>query len=239
MVDSRPGTTRDAIDTPLCRDGRNYVFIDTAGLRRRSRISERLEKYSVIRALKSLERCDVALVLIDGYEGLTEQDTRVIEFAAESGRALLLIVNKWDLVHKDSRTIDGYKNRISREIKTFDYIPVLFVSALTGQRVGRIFAAIQEVVEESRKRIPTGNLNQWLHDALQALPPPPSRNRPVKIYFLSQVKASPPTFVFFTNRPQDITEPYRRFLLRRLREKYGFSGVPIRFLFRQRKKESP
>ena len=239
MVDSRPGTTRDAIDTPLSWDGKKYVFIDTAGLRRRSRITERLEKYSAVRALKSLERCDVALVLIDGYEGLTEQDARIIEFAVECGRAVLLIVNKWDLVQKDSRTIDGYKKRIYREIKTFDYIPVFFISALTGQRVRRIFAAIQEVVEEYRKRIPTGNLNQWLQETLQALPPPSSRNRPVKIYFLSQVNAAPPTFVFFTNRPEDITESYQRFLLRRLRERYGFSGVPIRFLFRQRKKELP
>jgi GTP-binding protein len=239
MVDSRPGTTRDAIDTPLSRDGKKYVFIDTAGLRRKSRITERLEKYSVIRALKSLERCDVALVLIDGYEGLTEQDARITEFASECGRAILLIVNKWDLVQKDSRTIDGYKKRIYGEIKTFDYIPVLFISALTGQRVSRIFAAIEQVVKEYRKRIPTGNLNKWLQETLQELPPPLSRNRPVKIFFLSQVTASPPTFVFFTNHPQAITESYQRYLLRRLRKRYGFSGVPIRFLFRQRKKETP
>lgn len=239
MVDSRPGTTRDAIDTPLSRDGKKYVFIDTAGLRRKGRITERLEKYSAIRALKSLERCDVALVLIDGYEGLTEQDARITEFAAECGRAILLIVNKWDLVQKNSRTIDGYKKRIYGEIKTLDYIPVLFISALTGQRVSRIFAAIEQVVEEYRKRIPTGNLNKWLQETLQELPPPFFRNRSVKIFFLSQVTASPPTFVFFTNHPQAITESYQRYLLRRLRERYGFSGVPIRFLFRQRKKETP
>jgi GTP-binding protein len=238
MVDSQPGTTRDAIDTPLSRDGKKYVFIDTAGLRRKSRITQRLEKYSTIRALKSLERCDVALVLIDGYEGLTEQDARITEFAAECGRAILLIVNKWDLVQKDSRTSAAYKERISREMKTLDFVPVLFVSALTGQRVSRIFAAIEQVVGEYRKRIPTGNLNQWLQETLQKSSPPIWRGRPGKIYFLSQVAASPPTFVFFMNHPQAVTESYQRFLLRRLRERYGFAGVPIRFLFRQRKKES-
>ncbi|MDH4268067.1 MAG: ribosome biogenesis GTPase Der, partial [Deltaproteobacteria bacterium] len=164
VVDSTPGTTRDAIDTPLKREGRKYIFIDTAGIRRKSRVSKRLEKYMTIRALRSLERCDVAMLLLDGFEGLTDQDARIAEFAEENGRALILVVNKWDLVGKDTSTQEQYKKRIRKEIKTLDYVPILFISALTGQRVSKIFATIDAVISEYRKRIATGELNQWLQE---------------------------------------------------------------------------
>jgi GTP-binding protein len=237
IVDSTPGTTRDTLDTLLLHEGRRYVFIDTAGIRRKSRVTERVEKYSAIRALKSLERCDVALVLIDGFEGLTEQDARIAEFAEESGRALILVVNKWDLVQKETRTMEDYKERIRREMKTLDYVPVLFISALTGQRASRIFQGIDEVIAEHRKRVTTGELNTWLREAVQSYLPPAFRNRPVKLLFISQVSVAPPTFVLFVNEPQGLGESYRRYLLRRLRDRYGFSGTPLRLFIKKRRKE--
>jgi len=238
IVDSTPGTTRDAIDTPLLREGRKYIFIDTAGIRRKSKVTQPLEKYSAIKALKSLERCDVALVLLDGFEGLTEQDARIAEFAEENGRAMILVVNKWDLVQKDTSTLEGYKKRIGREMKTLDYVPILFISALTGQRVSKIFTIIDQVIAEHRKRISTADLNGWLQEAVESHPPPLYRNRRVKLYYISQVSAAPPTFILFTNEPQGLDEAYRRYLLRRLREKYGFTGTPLRLFLKKRRKIS-
>ncbi len=238
VVDSAPGTTRDSIDIRLTRDGREYVFVDTAGIRRQSRIALPLEKYAVIRALKSLERCHVALILLDGFEGLTEQDARIMEFAEESGRAMILVVNKWDLVEKDAHTQQRYKERIYGVLKTFDYVPVLFISALTGSRVANIFPAIDQVVKEHRKRISTSELNQWLKETVQINAPPLSTHkRPVRLYYMSQVSVSPPAFLFFTNDPRAVNESYRRYLARRLRDSFGFSGTPLRLFFRQRKKE--
>jgi len=236
IVDSKPGTTRDTLDTPLVRGGKNYTFIDTAGIRRRTRITEPVEHYSVIRALKSLERCDVALILIDGYEGLTEQDMHIVEMAGERGRAIILLVNKWDLVEKDTSTAARYTERIHQEMKTNDYVPVLFISALTGQRVSKIFALIETVVQEYRKRIPTGDLNRWLQETIRTFPPPTYRNHAVKLYYISQIDVSPPVFVLFANAPKGLQEPYQRYLTRRLREEFGFAGVPLRFLIRQRQR---
>jgi GTP-binding protein len=238
IVDAIPGTTRDSLDTPLLREGRRYIFIDTAGIRRKSKITQRVETYSAIKALKSLERCDVALILIDGFEGLTEQDARIADFAAESGRAMILVVNKWDLVQKDTQTMEEYKERIRREMQTLDYVPTLFISALTGQRVTRIFQTIGEVISEHRKRITTGELNNWLQEAIESYPPPLYRNRRVKLFYISQVSTAPPTFILFVNDPQSLAEPYQRYLLRRLREKYGFTGIPLRLYLRKRKKET-
>ena len=237
VVDSVPGTTRDSIDTPLTREGRQYLFIDTAGIRRKSKVSERLEKYSAIKALKSLERCDVALVLLDGFEGMTEQDARIAEFAAESGRAVILVVNKWDLVEKETSTMERYVERIRKELRTLDYLPVLFISAMTGQRVDKIFAAIDQVVAEHRKRISTGDLNRMLREALQSTPPPLHHNHQVKFFYISQVQTAPPTFVLFVSEPHGVPEPYQRYLTRRLRDRYGFAGTPLRIFFRQRGKE--
>lgn len=237
VVDSTPGTTRDAIDTPLRREGRKYIFIDTAGIRRKSKVSKRLEKYMTIRALKSLERCDVAVILLDGFEGLTDQDARIAEFAEENGRALIFIVNKWDLVEKETSTLEQYKKRIRKEIKTLDYVPILFISALTGQRVSKLFETIDAVISEHRKRIATAKLNQWLQEIFQNNPPPLAGSRTVKLYYISQVTTAPPTFVLFTNEPRGVTEPYLRYLMRQLRERYGFAGTPLRILLRRRKKE--
>jgi GTP-binding protein len=238
VVDSSPGTTRDAIDTPFIKEGKKYIFVDTAGIRRKSKVTKRLEKYSAVKALKSLERCDVAVILLDGFEGLTEQDARITEFAAESGRAILLVVNKWDLVEKEPSTPSRYRERIHREMKTLNYLPILFVSALTGQRVNKIFAAIDEVAAEHRKRISTADLNQWLQEAVQSHPPPHYRNRPIKLYYMSQVAVRPPTLIFSTNEPKGIGDSYQRYLMRRLRQVYGFTGSPLRLFFRKRKRGS-
>ncbi len=236
IVDDRPGTTRDAIDTVLWREGEKYTFIDTAGIRRKSRTSARLEKYSVIQALKSIERCDVALIVIDGFQGLTEQDARIAEYAEENGKAMVLIVNKWDLVQKDTQTSQMYVRRIREEAKTLSYIPILFISALTGQRVVKIFQAIHEVIAEHRKRILTSELNEWLQEVLETFPPPRYQNRTVKLYYVSQVSAAPPTFVFFTNQGKGVDPSYQRYLAHQLRERWGFAGTPLRLLFRPRRK---
>ncbi len=236
IVDETPGTTRDAIDTSFFRDGQKYTFIDTAGIRRKSKTTARLEKYSVVQALKSIERSDVALIVIDGFQGLTEQDARIAEFAAESGRAMALIVNKWDLVQKDTHTSQDYVKRIRQEIKTLDYVPALFLSALTGQRVTKVFQAVNEVVAEHRKRIATSELNGWLREILESYPPPRYQKRAVKLYYVAQVRTAPPTFVFFTNQPKGIVLSYQRYLAHQLRERWGFTGTPLRFFFRPRKK---
>lgn len=237
IVDSRPGTTRDAIDTPIVRQGKKFTFIDTAGIRRQSRITEAVEYYSVLRALKSLERCEVAIILIDGFEGLTEQDVRIVGLAGECGRALIVLVNKWDLVEKDPTTAARYKERIYKEMKTYDYVPVLFISALTGQRTSNVFGMIEKVVHEYRRRISTGDLNRWFQKAVQVSPPSMFRNHPVKLYYITQIAVGPPTFVLFTNTPNGINEAYRRYLTRQLREEFGFEGTPLRLIVRQRQKE--
>jgi GTP-binding protein len=237
VVDSTPGTTRDAIDTPFNREGQKYIFIDTAGIRRKSKVSERLEKYMALRALRSLERCHVALILLDGFEGLTEQDARIAEFAEENGRALIFVVNKWDLVEKETLTLEKYKKRIRKEIKTLDYVPILFISALTGQRVSKIFESIDAIISEHRKRIATAEMNQWLQEIVRTNPPPLAGGRTIKLYYISQVGTAPPSFVLFTNEPRGVTESYLRYLMRQLRERYGFSGTPLRILLRRRKKE--
>lgn len=236
IVDVSPGTTRDTLDTPFFHEGQKYIFIDTAGIRRRSRVSQRLEKIMTLRALRSLERCDVALITIDGYEGLTEQDARIAEFAAESGRAMILIVNKWDLVIKDSQTMQQYRQRIYQEIKTLNYVPILFVSALTGQRVERIFPLINQVIREHRKHVATGELNKWLAEVVQKYPPPFAGKHPVKFFYIAQVETAPPAFVVFTNEPEAIGITYQRYLLHQLRERFGFTGTPLRLFFRARKR---
>lgn len=235
IVDATPGTTRDALDTPLSKDGQKYLFIDTAGIRRRSKLTRRLEKIMTRRALRSLERCDVALITIDGWEGLTEQDMRIAEFAAENGRAMILIVNKWDLVIKDAQTRQRYRQRIHQEMGTLDYVPVLFVSALTGQGIQKIFKLIGQVTAEHRKRIATAELNKWLKEIGQKYPPPLAGARLVKLYYMTQIEVAPPTFVIFTNLPEEVDTSYQRYILRQLRERFGFLGTPLRLYWRGQK----
>ena len=237
IVNPLPGTTRDAIDTPFEREGRRYVLIDTAGIRRKSRISQNLEKYSVIEALRTLDRCDIALVLIDGEEGVTEQDARIAGLALEKGVACILVVNKWDLVEKDNSTVGVYVNRLREELKFVQFAPIAFVSALTGQRLGRIFELVDAVWAQYTRRIATADLNAQLERYIAENPVPLYRNRPNKIVYATQPRVKPPTFVFFVREPRAIHFSYERYLTNRIREGLGFESVPIRIIFRKRRRD--
>ncbi|HQG83935.1 MAG TPA: ribosome biogenesis GTPase Der [Syntrophales bacterium] len=237
IVNPLPGTTRDAIDTPFEREGRRYVLIDTAGIRRKSRISQNLEKYSVIEALRTLDRCDIALVLIDGEEGVTEQDARIAGLALEKGVACILVVNKWDLVEKDNSTVGVYVNRLREELKFLQFAPIAFVSALTGQRLGRIFELVEAVWAEYTRRIATAELNAQVERYIAENPAPLYRNRPNKIVYATQPRVKPPTFVFFVREPRAIHFSYERYLTNRIREGLGFESVPIRLIFRKRRRD--
>lgn len=237
IVNPLPGTTRDAIDTPFEREGRRYVLIDTAGIRRKSRISQNLEKYSVIEALRTLDRCDIALVLIDGEEGVTEQDARIAGLALEKGVACILVVNKWDLVEKDNSTVGVYVNRLREELKFLQFAPIAFVSALTGQRLGRIFELVDAVWAEYTRRIATAELNAQVERYIAENPAPLYRNRPNKIVYATQPRVKPPTFVFFVREPRAIHFSYERYLTNRIREGLGFESVPIRLIFRKRRRD--
>ena len=233
IVDERPGTTRDAIDTPFQWRGKSYLLIDTAGIRRRSRISLRLERYSVIEAIRSIERSDVSLLMIDAQEGVTEQDMRIGGLIERRGKGCVLLVNKWDLLQGKAKEGE-YAEMVRRRLWFLDYAPLLFTSALKGEGVGMVLEAVDRVAEEGKKRISTSELNRWMEGVLSSHSPPHWRGRPIKFYYLTQVGVRPPTFVFFVNRPQGVTANYQRYLARRLREAFRFEGNPIRLIFRQR-----
>ncbi len=237
LVDEAPGTTRDAIDTLLERDGRRYVLIDTAGIRRKSRISLRLEKYSIVEALRTIDRSNVALLLLDSREAVTDQDARIGGFIHEKGKGCILVVNKWDLVEKDSQTMVQYERDIREGLKYLPYAPILFISALTGQRVNQVLDVIDRVADQIRKRVPTSQLNKYFGRWVEAFPPPLYKSRQVKLNYITQVSTAPPTFVIYTNKPEGIHFSYERYLLNQMREAFGFEGVPIRLLFRKKGKE--
>lgn len=239
IADSAPGTTRDAIDTPFTFRGRGYLLIDTAGIRRKSRVSLTLEKYSVIQAVKAVSRCDIALILIDAEEGVTEQDAKIAGLALESGAAAILVVNKWDRVVKDNRTVGQYVRKIKDQMKFLDFAPILFVSALTGQRVAKIFGAVETVYGQYTRRVQTPELNRKVQEFLAANPPPQFRNRANPFNYVSQVAVRPPTFVFFVRDPRSIHFSYERYLANRLREAFAFDQVPLRILFKRKTRERP
>lgn len=235
LVSEIPGTTRDAIDTPFERDNQSFVLIDTAGMRKRGRIWETTEKYSVLRALRAIDRSDVCLLVLDGREGIAEQDKRVGGYAVDAGRAVIVIVNKWDLVEKDDKTAVRMTERIHNEFAFMNWAPVLFVSAKTGQRVGKILDTVVRVAEQHAMRIPTSTVNQVLEDAVTRVPPPTDKGRRLRIYYASQVGVRPPTFVFFVNDPELMHFSYLRYLENQFRAAFGFEGTPIRLLVRERK----
>ena len=202
IVSSEAGTTRDAVDTPFENENGKYIFIDTAGLRRRRSVEEDIEKYSVIRANMAIERADVCLILIDGTEGVTEQDTKVAGLAHESGKACVIVVNKWDAVEKDERTMDEMRKDVARKFSFMSYAPIAFISAKTGQRVNRLFELINYVHEQNCMRISTGRLNEVLADALLKVQPPTDKGKRLKILYMTQVSVKPPTFVIFCNRAE-------------------------------------
>lgn len=234
IANPTPGTTRDAIDTPFEFDGHRYLLIDTAGIRKKSRISLSLEKYSVIQALKTLDRCDIALLLIDAEEGITDQDTKIAGLAFEKGRAVIIVVNKWDLVAKDNSTVGRYVRDIKDRLKFMDFSPIIFVSALSGQRVTRIFALVQEVYRQYTTRISTGELNRKVMEIVSKNPPPQYQQKAHPFNYVTQVSIKPPTFAFFVGKPAEIHFSYERYLINSLREALGFTTVPIRLVFRRK-----
>jgi GTP-binding protein len=237
IVDEAPGTTRDSIDTHFERDGKRYILIDTAGIRRKSRISLRLEKYSIVGAFRTIDQSDVTLLLLDSKEGVTDQDARIGGFIHEKGKGCILVVNKWDLIEKDSQTMVAFQERIQGNLKYLSYAPVLFISALTGQRVPKILDVIDRVAEQTKKRIPTSLLNKHFGRWVENSSPPLYRNRRVKLNYTTQVSSAPPTFLVYTNAPDGIHFSYERYLINQIRETFGFEGVPIRLHFRKKGKE--
>lgn len=237
IVSDVPGTTRDAIDTFLTRQGQKYLLIDTAGIRRRSRIDLPTERYSVIRALRAVERSDLVLMLIDAVEKLTEQDKRIAGYAHEKGRGSILVVNKWDLVKKDDRTAQQYVDDLRDGLGFMQYAPVLFISALTGQRVHRVLDLVDFVHDQQNMRIATANLNDLLRDAIMRNQAPQDKGKRLKIFYGTQSGVKPPTFLLFVNNPELMHFSYLRYLENTLRSAYGFEGTPIRIFMRKRDRE--
>ncbi len=238
IANPEPGTTRDAIDTIVRHHGEQYLFIDTAGIRKRARIVDRLEKYSVIKAFRSIERADIVLLLMDATEPATEQDARIAGYAVEKGRALILLLNKWDLLPKDGNTHLQYAQKVRDALKYVDHAPIMTVSALQGTRAPKIFDLIKEMDRCYGKRISTADLNQFVEDMVAQHPPGTHRsNKRIKIYYATQVRVRPPTFAFFCNYPESIHFSYRRFLGNRIREVFDFGGSPLRLLFRKRQEK--
>jgi GTP-binding protein len=234
IVSDVAGTTRDAIDTPFTREGQRYLLIDTAGMRRKGNISESMERYSVIRALRAIERCDVALLVLEGPEGVTEQDKKIAGYVHESGKGSIVVINKWDLVEKDEKTMHVYEQKTRNELGFMQYAPSIFVSALTKQRVVKITDIVNFVSEQQNTRITTSTLNEVMADAIQLNPPPGDKGKRLKILFTTQVGVRPPHFVFFVNEPELMHFSYRRYLENKIRENFGFEGTPIRFTIRKR-----
>ncbi len=229
------GTTRDSIDTPLVYNDQRYLLIDTAGIRRKGKVSQALEKYSAISSLKAMERSHVVLMVIDAEEGVTDQDLSVAGYAYERGRALILLVNKWDLPEKDNQTMGKFVDEIQRRFKFLAFAPVLFVSALTGQRVNKIMSIVADVAAEFNHRVPTSQLNQGLEEFVAKHPPSMVNGHRIKFYYVAQSAVRPPSFVLFTNKPDDIHFSYQRYLMNCFREKFKFDQVPIRIQFKGRK----
>ena len=237
LVDEVPGTTRDAIDTPIEKDGKRYILIDTAGIRRKSRISLRLEKYSIVEALRTIDRSDVVLMILDSTEGVTDQDARVGGFIHEKGKGCILVVNKWDLIPKDSETLKEFEKKVYENLKYLTYAPILFISAKTGQRIEKILDQVDQVTEQARKRIPTGSLNKHFGQWVEKLTPPLYKSRRVKLNYITQVSVAPPTFLIYTNIPEGIHFSYHRYLINQMRAAFSFEGVPIRLYYRKKRKD--
>ncbi len=235
IVSNIPGTTRDAVDTFYERNGQKYMFIDTAGIRRKSKVKDAIEHYSVLRAISAIERADVCLIMIDAAEGVSEQDTKIAGFAHEAGKASAFVVNKWDLIEKDNKTMNNYIKELEHEFIFMTYAPCLFISVLTGQRVDKIFETINAIYENNAMRVSTGVLNDVLIEAVAASEPPNDKGRQLKIYYATQVSVKPPTFVLFVNDEQLMHFSYKRYIENQFRQSFGFMGTPIRLLVRNRK----
>ena len=237
IVSDIPGTTRDAIDTYVKKGENSFVFIDTAGIRKRSKIKETLDRYSTVRSWAAIERCDVCLIMIDALEGVTEQDTKIAGYAHEEGKACIIVVNKWDAYEKETGTFEKYKKEVQEALKFIDYAPVIFISAKTGQRVNDLYETIVYVANQASIRLGTGMLNDALSEALAIHQPPSDKGRQLKIYYITQVGVKPPTFVLFMNRKDLMHFSYERYIENNFRRSFGFVGTPIKFIMREKEKE--
>ncbi len=234
IVSDIAGTTRDAIDTVISRNGKNYTFIDTAGLRRKSKIKEDLERYSIIRTVSAVERCDIAVVVIDATEGITEQDAKIAGIAHERGKGLIVAVNKWDAVEKDDKSVKEFTNKVRNTLSFAYYAEIIFISAKTGQRLSKLFDTIDEILDSQTLRVQTGVLNDILTEALAMQQPPSDKGRRLKVFYMTQVAVKPPTFVIFVNEKKLMHFSYQRYLENRVRDAFGFKGTAIRFIIRER-----
>ncbi len=234
IVSDVAGTTRDAVDSYLEKDGQKYLIIDTAGMRKKSKVDDRVEKFSVLRATMAIERSDVCVIMIDAQEGVTEQDTKVAGLAHEAGKACVIVVNKWDAIEKDGKTMQRMEEDVRRDLSYMTYAPVLFISALTGQRVDRLFGLIDNVVNQAAMRIPTGVLNQVLNDAQARVQPPTDKGKRLKIYYMTQIGVKPPHFVIFCNDAKLFHFSYQRYLENQIRATFGLTGTPVRITIRQK-----
>ena len=234
IVSNMAGTTRDAVDSYLENETGKYLIIDTAGMRKKSKVDDRVERFSVLRATMAIERSDVCLIMIDANEGVTEQDTKVAGLAHEAGKACIIVVNKWDSVDKDDKTMKRMEEAVRRDLAYMTYAPILFISALTGQRVGQLFQLIQSVVNQASMRIPTGVLNSVLADAQTRVQPPTDKGRRLKIYYMTQIGVKPPHFVIFCNDAKLFHFSYQRYLENQIRNTFGLMGTPVRITIRQK-----
>ncbi len=235
IVSDIAGTTRDAIDTDIIYNGKEYVFIDTAGLRRKNKVKEELERYSIIRTVSAVERADVVLMVIDATEGITEQDAKIAGIAHDRGKGIVIVVNKWDAIEKNDKTIYEFQNKIRETLSYMPYAEMVFVSAVTGQRLPKLFETIDMVIENQTLRIATGVLNEIITEAVALQQPPSDKGKRLKIYYTTQVAVKPPTFVIFVNDKQLMHFSYTRYLENRIRDTFGFKGTSLRFIIRERK----
>lgn len=234
IVSDIPGTTRDAIDTYFKVDDDEFMFIDTAGIRRKSKVTENIERYSTMRSWTAVERADVCLIMIDATEGVTEQDTKIAGYAHEQGKASIFVVNKWDLVEKETGTMEAYKKTVMDKFPFMSYAPILFISAKTGQRVTKLFEMIKYVADQATLRVTTGMLNDVLNEALAMVQPPSDKGKRLKIYYMTQASVKPPAFVLFINRIDLMHYSYERYIENQLRKNFGFEGTPLRFILREK-----
>jgi GTP-binding protein len=238
IVSDVPGTTRDAIDSPVTIDDRRYVLVDTAGLRKRSRITDGIEYYTTLRTIRAIERCDVAMILVDADQGLNLQELKIIEEVGEAGKGMVLVVNKWDIFEKDEHSAEIYTRQIQQTVPTYSYVPAVFISALTGKRVMKALSVVNDVYDQFTRRIATPELNDFLEEAVSRQTPPATQGKWIRLFYMTQPETAPPAFVIFTNHPRLIQEPYKRFLTNQLRERFGFAGVPLQLKFKARQKKS-
>lgn len=234
IVSDIPGTTRDAIDTLVERNGRRYNFIDTAGIRRKSKIEENIERYSVIRSFMAVDRADVCLIMIDANDGVTEQDTKIAGYAHEQGKASIITVNKWDMIEKETGTLEKMRKEILQKLDFMNYAPVVFISAKTGQRVERLFELVDYVFDQASFRVQTGMLNDVLNEAMAMVQPPSDKGKRLKIYYMTQAGIRPPKFVLFVNDKELMHFSYERYIINTLRSNFGFEGTPIQLILREK-----